>query len=146
MNFPFLNGGGKKDQIFAVDFGTRTTKAVLMDRKEKDGSLTLSRYAVQDAPIYDKALPEGLLTEHLRNIVGQIQPSTRRVTVAIGAGDSVLRQAELPLMQVSEMRQMLKFNAKNYLQQDLRDYVFDCYVVAPRGKSQPEVGKSGVAK
>ena len=71
MNFPFLKGGGKKDQIFAVDFGTRTTKAVLMDRKDKDGSLTLSRYAVQDAPIYDKALPEGLLTEHLRNIVGQ---------------------------------------------------------------------------
>ena len=41
---------------------------------------------------------------------------------------------------------MLKFNAKNYLQQDLRDYVFDCYVVAPRGKAQPEAGKSGVTK
>jgi type IV pilus assembly protein PilM len=146
MNLPFLNGGGKKDQIFAVDFGTRTTKAVLMDRKDKDGTLTLSRYAVQDAPIYDKALPEGLLTEHLRNIVGQIQPSTRRVTVAIGASDSVLRAAEMPMMGVTEMRQMLKFNAKNYLQQDLRDYVFDCFVVAPRGQSQPETGKSGVSK
>jgi type IV pilus assembly protein PilM len=136
----------KRDQIFAVDFGTRTTKAVLMDNKEKNGNLTLSRYVVQDAPIYDKALPEGLLTEHLRNIVNVLQPSTRRVTIAIGASDSVLRAAEMPLMQVSEMRQMLKFNAKNYLQQDLRDYIFDCFVVAGKGKSQPEQGKSGVTK
>ncbi len=117
-----------------------------MDNKEKNGNLTLSRYVVQDAPIYDKALPEGLLTEHLRNIVNVLQPSTRRVTIAIGASDSVLRAAEMPLMQVSEMRQMLKFNAKNYLQQDLRDYIFDCFVVAGKGKSQPEQGKSGVTK
>jgi Tfp pilus assembly PilM family ATPase len=48
-------------------------------------------------------------------------------------------------MQVSEMRQMLKFNAKNYLQQDLRDYVFDCYIVPPR-KGMAETGKTGVAK
>ncbi len=111
-----------------------------MDRKDKDGGLTLTRYLVQDAPIYDKALPQGLLTEHLRSIVEQIQPATKRVTVAISVGDSVLRTAELPLMQVSEMRQMLKFNAKNYLQQDLRDYIFDCYIVPPRG---PRAGRAG---
>ncbi|HWD20948.1 MAG TPA: pilus assembly protein PilM [Verrucomicrobiae bacterium] len=146
MNIPFLSGGGKRDQIFAVDFGTRTTKAVLMDRKGKDGALTLSKFLIQDAPIYDKALPQGLLTEHLRNIVEQIQPVTKRVTVAVGAVDSVLRSAELPLMQVSDMRQMLKFNAKNYLQQDLRDYVFDCYIVPPQGKMQAEAGKTGVPK
>jgi len=144
MNIPFLNGRGGRDQIFAVDFGSRTTKAVLVDRK--DGGMTLSRYLVQDAPIYDKALPQGLLTEHLRNVVDQIQPSTKNVTVAIGAADSVLRSAELPLMQVSDMRQMLKFNAKNYLQQDLRDYVFDCYIVPPRGRTQAEPGKAGVPK
>src|SRR5580693_9179848 len=131
MSIPFLKSGGKKDQIFAVDFGTRTTKAVLMDRRDKDGSLTLSRYAVQDAPIYDKALPQGLLTEHLRNLVELLKPRTKLVTVAIGANDSVLRSTELPLVPLPEMRQMLKFNSKNYLQQDLRDYIFDCYIVPP---------------
>ncbi len=143
MSLSFL-GGGKRDQVFAIDFGTRTTKAVLIDRA-KDGALTLSRYVVQDAPIYDKALPQGLLTEHLKSIVEQVQPSTRRVTVAISSADSVLRAAELPLMQVADMRQMLKFNAKNYLQQDLRDYVFDCYIIPPRGKTA-DPGKTGVAK
>jgi type IV pilus assembly protein PilM len=32
----------------------------------------------------------------------------------------------MPLMPVADMRKLLKFNSKNYLQQDLPDYVFDC--------------------
>lgn len=101
---------------------------------------------VQDAPIYDKALPQGLLTEHLRNVVEALQPRTKHVTIAIGANDSILRSTELPLMPLTEMRQMLRFNAKNYLQQDLRDYVFDCYIVPPRNQAQPEAGKAGVSR
>jgi type IV pilus assembly protein PilM len=143
MTIPFLNGG-RNDQILAIDLGSRTTKAVLMDRVDK--GLSLARFAVQDAPIYDKALPQGLLTEHLRNVVGALQPRTKQATIAIGANDSVLRSTELPLLPPAEMRQMLKFNSKNYLQQDLRDYIFDCYVVPPRNKTQPEPGKTGVVK
>ena len=144
MTFPFLNGGGKREQVFAIDLGSRTTKAVLLDRQTE--GFTLSRFTVQDAPIYDKALPHGLLTEHLSAIVTAMQPKTRQVTIAIGASDSVLRATELPLMPLHEMRQMLKFNAKNYLQQDLRDYIFDCYIVPPQGKPQGEPMKTGVVK
>lgn len=141
MTIPFLNGG-RNDQILAIDLGSRTTKAVLMDRVADGWSL--GRFTVLDAPIYDKALPQGLLTEHLRNVVEALQPRTKHATVAIGANDSILRSTELPLMPLPEMRQMLKFNSKNYLQQDLRDYVFDCYIVPPR--NQPEAAKGGVVK
>jgi type IV pilus assembly protein PilM len=143
MTFPFLNQGGG-DQVLAIDLGTRTTKAVLLNRTDK--GLSLSRFAVQDAPIYDKALPQGLLAEHLRNMVEALQPRTKHATIAIGANDSVLRSAELPLLPLPEMRQMIKINSKNYLQQDLRDYVFDCFIVPPRNKTQPEAGKTGVVK
>jgi type IV pilus assembly protein PilM len=140
-----LNGNKKRDQIFAIDLGTRTTKAVLFDRK--DDVLSLSRFVVQDAPVYDKALPQGLLSEHLKAIVEAIQPKTRQVTLAIGANDSVLRTTEFPLMPAAEMRQMLKFNSKTYLQQDLRDHVFDCFIVPPPGKpQQTEAPKAGVTK
>src|SRR5271157_3223809 len=143
MTIPFLNRGGS-NQILAIDLGTRTTKAVLLDRADK--GVSLARFAVQDAPIYDKALPQGLLAEHLRNIVEALQPRTKHATIAIGAGDSILRRAELPLLPLPEMRQMLKFNSKNYLQQDLRDYIFDCYIVPPRQKAQAEAGKAGIVK
>jgi type IV pilus assembly protein PilM len=144
MKFPFLNSGRNRDQVLAVDLGARTTKAVLLERRENDFSL--ARFTVQDAPIYDKALPQGLLTEHLRSIVEAMQPKTRQVTLSIGAADSVLRSTELPLMPVSEMRQMLKFNSKTHLQQDLRDYVFDCYIVPPNGQKPPEPARAGVVK
>jgi type IV pilus assembly protein PilM len=144
MNMPFLNGGKNRDQVFAVDLGSRTTKAVLLERQ--DNTFSLTRFVVQDAPIYDKAMPQGLLTEHLRAITDTIQPKTRQVTLAIGAGDSVLRSTEMPLMPVDEMRQMLKFNSKTHLQQDLRDYVFDCYIVPPRAQKPVEPAKGGVVK
>lgn len=143
MTFSLLKGG-KTSQILAIDLGSRTTKAVLLDRVDKD-TLGLSRFVVLDAPIYDKTLPQGLLAEHLRNVVEAIQPRTKQATIAIGSNDSLLRSTELPLMPLPEMRQMLKFNSKNYLQQDLRDYVFDCYIVPPRN-AQPEPAKGGVVK
>jgi len=141
---PFLGGGRNRDQVFAVDLGARTTKAVLLERK--DNGFSLACFSVQDAPIYDKALPQGLLTEHLRAITAAMQPKTRQVTLAIGTTDSVLRSAEMPLMPVTEMRHMLKFNSKTHLQQDLRDHVFDCYIVPPRGKAQADTSKAGVVK
>jgi type IV pilus assembly protein PilM len=144
MTLPFLKNGKNKDQVLAVDLGSRTTKAVLLERRENAFSLT--RFTVQDAPIYDKALPQGLLTEHLRSILDAMQPKTRQVTLSIGAADSILRSTELPLMPVSEMRQMLKFNSKTHLQQDLRDYVFDCFIVPPNAHKPAEPAKAGVVK
>jgi type IV pilus assembly protein PilM len=64
----------------------------------------------------------------------------------VGAGDSILRSTDLPLMPVSEMRQMLKFNSKTHLQQDLRDYIFDCYIVPPNSHKTAEPAKAGVVK
>src|SRR5580658_1120274 len=144
MTFPNFTGGKKRDQVFAVDLGSRTTKAVLLERK--DDTFSLARFTVQDAPIYDKAMPQGLLTEHLRAIMEAMQPKTRQVTIAIGAGDSVLRSTELPLMPINEMRQMFKFNSKTHLQQDLRDYIFDCHIVPPRSTTPSEPTKAGVVK
>ena len=133
------NKAKKRNQILAIDLGSRATKAVLLDRKQD--SFSLSRYAITDAPIYEKGIPQGLLTEHLRSLVDRMSPKTRQVTLAVGSEDSVLRSTEMPLLPLSDMRQMLKFNAKNYLQQDLRDYVFDCYIVPPSSKAAQEAGK-----
>ena len=63
----FLNKTKKRQQILAIDLGSRATKSVLLDRRQD--SFSLSRYAITDAPIYEKGIPQGLLTEHLRSIV-----------------------------------------------------------------------------
>ena len=40
-------------------------------------------------------------------------------------------------MPVSDMRQVLKNNTKNYLQQDLPGHVFDCFIIPPRNLAKP---------
>ena len=66
MALPFLNGFARKkrDQIIAVDLGSRTTKAVLLERRGE--VLALCRYALLDAPIYEKKMSPDLLSDHLR--------------------------------------------------------------------------------
>lgn len=134
----------KRDQIVAVDLGSRTTKAVFLQRNG-DG-FDLVRYAIQDAPIYDKTPSPDLLGEHLRSVTQSLEAKTKFVTLVAGISDTILRNTELPPIPVSEMRLMLKFNTKTYLQQELTDHVFDCFILPVRiNASKPEPAK-GAAK
>jgi len=121
----------------AVDLGTRTTKAVLLERRGE--TLALSRFALLDAPIYDKKFSPELLTDHLRSVAGALGGTTKFVALAVSLDDAIVRQVELPLIPVNEMRQVLKNNTKGLLQQDLPNYVFDCYILPP--KTAKETGK-----
>src|SRR5215468_518646 len=112
MALPFLNGTAKKrDQLLSIDLGGRTTKAVHLQRRGE--SYLLSRYALLDAPIYEKNLSVELLTDHLKTIFQTLDAKTKIVTLAIGVSDSVVRHADLPQMPVDDMRQVLKNNTKN---------------------------------
>ncbi len=136
MGLPFINGAAKKrDQLIAIDLGGRTTKAVHLQRNGQ--GLVLTRYAIQDAPIYEKSLSPELLADHLRGVCQALETKTHAVVLAVGVVDSVVRHAELPVMPVPDMRQVLKNNTKNYLQQDLPGYIFDCFAIATRAPQKP---------
>ena len=96
--------------------------------------MALSRYAMLDAPIYDKKISPDQLADHLRSVVEALGSTTKYISVAVGLGDSVVRQVELPQIPLDEMRIILKMNHKNYLQQDLPNHVFDCYIIPPRAQ------------
>src|SRR5476651_306587 len=132
MALPFLNSSSRKKrtQIMAVDLGSRTSKAVLLERRGE--MLTLCRYALLDAPVYDKKMSVDLLSDHLRSVAEALGNPTKYITLAIGLDDAVVRQVELPLIMVSEMRMVLRNNSKTYMQQDLPNYAFDCYIFPPR--------------
>jgi type IV pilus assembly protein PilM len=116
--------------MVAVDLGNRTTKAVVIERRGE--VLALTRYAMLDAPIFEKSISPELLAEHLKTVVQTLQTGTRLVTLAIGLDDVVVRQVELPQIPVNEMRFVLKNNTKGYLQQDLPNHFFDCHIFPPK--------------
>ncbi|MEO8425729.1 MAG: pilus assembly protein PilM [Verrucomicrobiota bacterium] len=131
MAVPFLTAKSKKrDQIVAIDLGTRTTKAVSLQRKGERYSF--ASFVLVDAPVFEKKLSPELLGEHLKNVMQLLGAKTRQVIFGVGVNDALVRHAELPQVPVSDMRMMLKFNAKNYLQQDFTDYVFDCQILVPQ--------------
>jgi len=129
---PFLTGltRKKRAQVISVDLGSRTTKAVLLERRG-DG-FALTRFAVLDAPIYDKKISPEQLADHLHAVADALGNTTKFMSVAVGLNEAIVRQIELPQIPVDEMRFVLKMNHKNYLQQDLPNHVFDCFVTPKR--------------
>jgi len=134
MGVPFISSHAKRrDQVVAVDLGVRTTKAVHVQRR--GDTFHLVNFALVDSPIFEKNSPPDVLGDHLKNVIRTLGCKGKLVTLALGEGETIFRQVEVPLMPVSDLRRTLKFNAKAYLQQDFPDHVFDCsYVV---GSSQP---------
>jgi type IV pilus assembly protein PilM len=132
MALPFFNSIGKKKrtQMVSVDLGARTTKAVLLEQRGEVWALT--RYAMLDAPIFDKKISPELLAEHLKAVVQALQTTAKFLTISVSLDDAVVRQVELPQIPVDEMRLVLKNNTKAYLQQDLPGHVFDCYIFPPK--------------
>jgi type IV pilus assembly protein PilM len=136
MDFPFFNGQQKRlDHIVVLDLGGRTTKAVHLQRR--GDRFDFVNFALQDAPIAEKGASVNLLAEHLRNVTHALGARTKRVILTLGVNESLLRHAELPLVPLNDMRMMVKFNSKNYLQQDLTDHAFDCYILPPKGGAKP---------
>jgi len=127
----FTCSGGQpknRDQITAIDLGGRSTKAVHLNRKA-DG-LALQAFTIVDAPIFEKTLSPELLGEHLKAVNQALGNRSKQIVIVVGIADALLRQAELTVFPVEDMRLMLKYNSKNYLQQDLPDYIFDCQVIS----------------
>ncbi|MBI4659201.1 MAG: pilus assembly protein PilM [Verrucomicrobia bacterium] len=140
MALPFQTSLGKKRSLaVAVDLGSHTTKAVCIQRKAE--GFELLRYAVQPAPAREKASAVDALTAHLKAIAQTLGAKTKLLSLLVGVDDSLLRHAEVPMMPVSDLRRMLKYGSKNYLQQDLPDYIFDCHVLPARnaqGSAEPQ--------
>ena len=130
MALPFFKNQKKHlDQVVAIDLGGRQTKAVLL--QNKNDRLNLLGYALQDTPHLENGFTVDTLTTHLKGLFRPLGERTRHVTLAVGVPEAFLRHAELPPMPVSDMRHLLRLNSKTYLQQDLADYVFDCWVIIP---------------
>ena len=132
FHLPFYSGGTRKkrSQMIAVDLGNRTTKAVLLERRGE--ILALTRYALLDAPIFEKKISPELLADHLHSVAEALGNTTKFISVAMGLDDALVRQVEMPQIPLDEMRQILKVNHKGYLQQDLPNHAFDCYIIPPR--------------
>jgi type IV pilus assembly protein PilM len=133
----------KRSQIIAIDLGAKTTKAIHLQRRGQE--FAILNYALQEAPGNGGKLDPEQLGAHLKSVVQSLNTRVKTVVLAAGVADSLLRHAELPMIPVPDMRLMLRFNSKNFLQQELSDHVFDCHLLPlGSGNSAPETKKCRV--
>jgi len=123
----------RRDEIVAIDFGYQVTKAVHV--KRGGSGIRLLKYVLIETPIYEKSPSRELLTDHFKAVVTALGATGRPGVIAIGPGDSWLSHAELPASNASDLRKMIKLSPKTYLQQDLPDFLFDCYLKTVPGES-----------
>ena len=130
MELPFLNRKAKKsDHLVAIDLGSRATKAVYLQRVG-DG-FNIASYAIVDAPgVGERAPSAELLGEHLKQVHAMLGAPTKQIILAVGVQECLLRHAEMPMIPIPELRNMLKYGSRNYLQEELAGHVFDCHLLA----------------
>lgn len=137
MPLPFLSSFEKKrDQVMVIDLGAKVTKAVHISRKAN--GFALNNFALVDAPVFDKGLNVGPLADHLKAVTQVLNARVKPVSLAVGVDSSLLRHADMPVVTTHDMRQMLKFSSKNYLQQDLSDCVFDVHMLPAKAETAPK--------
>lgn len=110
--------------MVAVDLGASSTKAVHIQRRGE--TYVLHGYTVQPVPPAEPPPTRDAIIEHLKKVGQAVGARNKTAVIAMEVGESLVRQVEMPMVPVADMRMMIKLNPKNYLQQDLADYVFDC--------------------
>jgi type IV pilus assembly protein PilM len=144
MPLPFFNTrlnarANLRDEVIAIDLGGRHTKAVHVQNKAD--RLTLLGYTIQDSPTDQATFSVEAMAEHLKSVTRALNDGTKSVVISLGVADALVRRAEMPPMPMADMRQLLKYNTKNYLQQELPDHVFDCSVVLSRSPETADPAK-----
>lgn len=168
MALPFFgraaSESGQRDQIVAIDLGSRVTKAVLMQRRGE--IVALQNYTFREDPTSAKPLSGEELGERLKAIIQALGAKTKRIVFVINNEDGRLCHADLPPVGVSDMRRLVRLSSKTFFQEELSGHFFDCHILptyeeakAPDSTAQGEnpsmgefgdttliVSKSGVAK
>jgi len=140
MALPFFSAfSSRRDQIIAVDLGSKVTKAVQLSRKGED--YTLDAFALVEVPGENPAGYADVFADHLQEVLEALDTRCKQLCIAIGVNDSLLRHAEMPMVPVADMRSMLRYGSKNYLQQDLSDCVFDCHILPFRPGADDGAGR-----
>ena len=120
--------GGK---LLGLDIGSTAIKFALC----KNG--TVLGAAVVDMPeglfANDRITDLGRFATLLRNTVKEHKLYARRVCLVVSSEVCFLRELTLPRMTVEQLEKNLPYEFSNYIDGDLKEYLFDYEVLAPVG-------------
>ncbi len=125
-------------EILSVDFGHAQTRAAVV-RKSGDAWI-LEGSVLLPSPLQQGLASAEALAEQLREIKLAFRRPIKHLVVSLPAGEIVLRVAEVPEAAARDLNTVLRFNSIKFLQQELKDHVFDHVLlsVEPPGQKKED--------
>src|SRR5439155_18498378 len=93
-------------------------------------------YCLHEAALEAAGGPEAL-AEHFKSVRRALGAKTRDTILVTSMEDSTLRNVEVPPMELAQLREMFKLNARHFFQQDMPGFVFDCFTPLTNGAHDP---------
>lgn len=110
-------------RLLVIDLGGWTTKAIHMERSAE--GLQLINYLLQPSPFLETNLDRAGLAEHLRQIRLACGGKTKRAVIVLSMNQGLIRQVNVPDAAPSELRNILRLNSKQFVQQSLVNCALD---------------------
>lgn len=119
--------------VIGIDLGRYALKSVSLQRKGAN-RFVLNNYAVR---VMEKApeTADELLTE-LKRLFKDMGGSAKNCAIAVSSSDSIIRIIEQPETPVEILRDAVRLNGMTLLNQDVKEFVLDCDLIAG---SQPAI-------
>jgi Tfp pilus assembly PilM family ATPase len=110
------------NSVVGVDIGRYALKSVLLQRR--GGRIAVTHYGshIPGEPVEN---PEGL-SRHLKALFRDLGASAKACVVGVSSPDSLIRIIEQPPTPTNLLRDALRLNGMNLMNQDCRGFVLDC--------------------
>ena len=124
--------------VIGLDLGRYALKSVVMQRKGP-GRVALTQYASRtlQQPIENSEQ----LTAELRSLFKELGGGAKPCSVAVSSADAIIRIIDQPETPTDVLREALRFNGMTLLNQDCRNFVFDCDRIEVTSPDALESGK-----
>jgi type IV pilus assembly protein PilM len=124
--------------VIGLDLGRYALKSVVLQRKGP-GRLALTQYASR--PLQQPIATSEQLTTELRALFKDLGGGAKPCSVAVSTADAILRIIDQPETPTEILRDALRFNGMTLLNQDCREFVFDCDQIAVTSPDALDQGK-----
>jgi type IV pilus assembly protein PilM len=121
------------EQLIGLDIGTSAIKAVKLKRSKDGNELTgaeiihLSSESVDDL---DPDVKHALYVNSIKKIIKQKNISIKKVVTGIPGDSAIIRYIKVPYMTEDELKNMIPYDAEQYIPLGMDQVVFDYKVLA----------------
>jgi type IV pilus assembly protein PilM len=124
--------------VIGLDLGRYALKSVVMQRKGP-GRVALTQYASR--PLQQPIETPEQLTSELKALFKEIGAGSKPCSVAVSSADAIIRIIDQPETPTEILRDALRFNGMTLLNQECREFVFDCDRIEVTTPESLEQGK-----